>query len=269
VFRNLFFENGFRDHNYNDFFDDMDGFGGLETVPHEYLENSLRDSFKPGWKFGPEPYFSRTLPTTLSPKACESYLRHSRLPIDRRDYYLSKLFQFFYIVLDAKFEIGFSDRKVSLQLREILEGIPVDLLPPDSRIAWSELWWDFYGHTCSEGLDAVMSWLEKEIGARIEAHHGEAAGQTRKRRRGPQPQLSLCRKTARIVQSLGPSDWSRSEKIKSVCETLDREEVPMSPAWERWKSPPKTWIDALVGRKELVTKLIDYRLKQDRAYPGG
>jgi len=43
----------------------------------------------------------------------------------------------------------------------------------------------------------------------------------------------------------------------------------MSPAWERWKSPPKTWIDALVGRKELVTKLIDYRLKQDRAYPGG
>jgi hypothetical protein len=264
VFRNLFYEDGFLDYNYNDFFDDGDGFGRLESVTNAWIESCLRRSYRPGrLEGGLEPYFDRTLPTTLSPKSCQGFLRQTKLPIDERDYYLSKLFQFIYVTLDVRFELGFSANEVSKHLREILDEIPIGVLPPDSRIDWSELWWDFYRMTHSQTQDVVMSWLEKRISVLV---HGSSNKTVHERRHGPEPDLHVVRKTAGVIQSHYLGDWKRADTLQSVCEDLDKEEVPMSSAWRQWATSPGTWVQALQLHKERVVKLIDYRLKQARRY---
>jgi hypothetical protein len=65
VFRNIYlFSQAFRDHNWNDFFDD------LRQGKESYIEGELQRSY--GGAEWPEPYFNRTLPVTLTRESCES-----------------------------------------------------------------------------------------------------------------------------------------------------------------------------------------------------
>ena len=115
LFRNIyFFCKPFRNHNWNDFF------GDLRQDEELYIEAELRRSY--ATPSGPEPYFYRILPVTLTPESCDSFLRSTSLPITARDYYLSKLFQFLYLPLVQKFLLEDHPTEVSERLAEFQIG---------------------------------------------------------------------------------------------------------------------------------------------------
>ena len=147
MFHNIYyFCKSFRNHNWNDFF------GDLRQDQEPYIEAELRRSYAPPSQPGPEPYFYRILPVTLTPGSCDSFLRSTSLPITARDYYLSKLFQFLYLPLVQKFLLEDHPTEVSERLAEFLDSIPPGCTERLAEFDWSQ----FYGDTLRYDLHDVL-----------------------------------------------------------------------------------------------------------------
>jgi hypothetical protein len=145
LFHNIYSScKSFRDHNWNDFF------GDLRQDQEPYIEAELRRSYAN--PLGPEPYFYRILPVTLTPESCESFLRSTNLPIGARDYYLSKLFQFLYLPLELKFLLEDDATEVSKRLEEFLDAIPPECMERLAEFDWSQ----FYDDTLRYELHDVL-----------------------------------------------------------------------------------------------------------------
>lgn len=148
MFRNIYlFDQAFRDHNWNDFFDD------LRQDKESYIEAELQRSYGDAW--GPDPYFERTLPVTLTRESCESFLRSTSLPISARDYYLSKLFQFLYSALLANSQLEHGETDVRERLEQFLDGILQECTERLNEFDWAE----FYADTRNYELDEILSRL--------------------------------------------------------------------------------------------------------------
>jgi hypothetical protein len=147
LFRNIHFSSkSFRNHNWNDFF------GDLRQDKEPYIEAALRRSYADPRGPGPEPYFYKILPVTLTPESCESFLRSTSLPIAARDYYLSKLFQFLHVPLVLKFQLENDPSQVSEPLEEFLDGISPECTARLAEFDWSE----FYEDTLRYDLPEVL-----------------------------------------------------------------------------------------------------------------
>jgi hypothetical protein len=148
LFRNIYFScKSFRDHNWNDFS------GDLRHDEELYIEAELRRSYCANPREpGPEPYFYKILPVTLTPDSCESFLRSTSLPIAARDYYLSKLFQFLHVPLVMKFRLENDPSEVSKPLEEFLDGISPECTERLAEFDWSE----FYEDTLRYDLREVL-----------------------------------------------------------------------------------------------------------------
>jgi hypothetical protein len=147
LFHNIYYScKSFRNHNWNDFF------GDLRQDQELYIEAELRRSYAKPHPPGPEPYFYRILPVTLTPGSCESFLRSTSLPIAARDYYLSKLFQFLHLPLVLKFLLEDDPTEVSERLEEFLDGIPPECTERLAEFDWSQ----FYDDTLRYDLDDVL-----------------------------------------------------------------------------------------------------------------
>ena len=72
-----------------------------------------------------DPFYETLVDATLSSGASKAFVRaHPDLPIDERDYSLSKLFQFFYLPLTIRF-IRDHHYYIRIRLDEILESLSV------------------------------------------------------------------------------------------------------------------------------------------------
>jgi len=150
LFRNLYsFCQPFRDHNWNDFFHD------LRQDKEDYIERQLEDGYHGD---GPDPYFYSAFPVTLSPPACESFLRFTNLPVTARDYYLSKLYQFLYVPLQIKFQLDHRD-SVSETLKEFLDGIPGEYIERLAEFDWDGFYQDTFDHDLEEVLRRLPEYL--------------------------------------------------------------------------------------------------------------
>jgi hypothetical protein len=132
VFSNLFSGVGprFYDHNFSNFID------RIEQHSCDDLRALLSDSWGP-WgresRFDPN-FFGNIVFVTLSPETCASFFRaYPNLPVTERDYYLSKLFQFIWLIatnwIDHR---GDAKDRYSYGIEETLEGSIA--LVPDSMI---------------------------------------------------------------------------------------------------------------------------------------
>lgn len=156
MFRNLYlFDQAFRDHNWNDFFDD------LRQDKESYIEAQLEMSYEEG---GPEPYFERIFPVTLNQESCASFMRSTSLPITDRDYYLSKLHQFLYVPLQfaANFDPTFTredHEAMPERLARFLNGIPPACIERLSKFDWDQFHYDTVRCPLNEVLSGLHLYL--------------------------------------------------------------------------------------------------------------
>ena len=154
MFHNLYlFDQAFRDHNWNDFFDD------LRQDKESYIEAQLDMS-----QGGPEPYFERIFPVTLSQESCASFKRSDRRPISDQDYYLSKLFQFLYVPLQfaANFDPTFTREDYEAmpeRLTRFLNGIPPACIERLSEFDWDQFHYDTVWCPLNEVLSRLHLYL--------------------------------------------------------------------------------------------------------------
>ena len=91
MFRNLFFQSRlFRDFNFTDCL------GRVESVSNRSLSHQIRAAYNAG---PPDPCFVDTIALSLRMETSARFLKSVDLPLEPRDYLLSKLFQFLYLPL--------------------------------------------------------------------------------------------------------------------------------------------------------------------------
>ena len=72
----------------------------LERPSGDWIARSLARVFKSGDRRQLEPYLEDTIARTLAPSSCDAFFRkNAEMPFTKRDYYLSKAFQFLYAAL--------------------------------------------------------------------------------------------------------------------------------------------------------------------------
>ena len=232
----------------------------MERISNGAIEAMLVRSFQPArgpFPFeGLEPYFPPIVPLTLSTQCCESFMRsYPDLPIESRDYYLSKLFQFLLDLWAARFGINEAER-FSYHLQESLDGIPVQRL---RNTDWSVFWFDCYDDcVAGDKLEAVVDLFERRLGVALKPCGAEPS----KRRPGPKPDLQRLRLIARVIaQSTrnGP-DWRDS--LYDVCKALDQAGISTSDGqgakvFTSWSTKLKA-----AGGPDKVRKGIQYALKR-------
>jgi hypothetical protein len=264
VFTNLWLHQALRDHNFSDFYAVYPG-GRIAEISHDWILTSVRNSYADA--AGLEPFFDSILPYTLSAKCCASFLRaHSSLPVDERDYYLSKLFQFIYLTLEVRFNLeGIADLQVKGRVQDLLNRIPDEWLPPQGEgQAWQRVWELFYDDTRSLQTDAVLDRLPEHIKTVFpETRNVQARPekQPSRRRRGPRPDMKSHRKVAQIIKRCG-SDWQEAAALEKACLALDHNKIPTSKSWAKLNPPALSWERALLYHRDRVIKAIAYRLQQ-------
>src|SRR6266851_8715283 len=107
----------FQDHNFTDYGGSLEKRSAKE-VHHDALEAELT---QPGGIV--DPRYVATVRKTLSPECFASFMRTVDVPVTKRDYYLSKLFQFFVSAL--LFRCGFNEEaeESCRALAKMLDGI--------------------------------------------------------------------------------------------------------------------------------------------------
>jgi len=117
MFRNLFFQSQrFRDFNLTDCL------GRVESMSDRSLRHEIRAAYNTG---PPDPCFVDTISFSLRMETAARFLKSVDLPLEPRDYLLSKLFQFLYLPLKIQNQL---DEPDALPLRRRLElwldGLP-------------------------------------------------------------------------------------------------------------------------------------------------
>jgi hypothetical protein len=107
----------------------------LQKIPFDYMDKMLWEEFNCGDDESAfDPLFVRDFRTTLSPECCEMFFREQpSVPATHRDYYLSKLFQFWYMAMSqARFTWptpGLDPLDPERILKSALDQVPDKLLP--------------------------------------------------------------------------------------------------------------------------------------------
>lgn len=154
MFVNLYFGcPQFKDENCTDVLDRH------EFVNDSYIRRCLLECYQTGEI--PEPALRMTIRLTLSRAASEAFFRMVPGALGGyRDYALSKVFQFLWVPMQCKFDVGEYDddgegSDVRTRLESLLVRIPEDQL---ARLSESDEWWqDFYSDTLSNNLEGVLS----------------------------------------------------------------------------------------------------------------
>jgi hypothetical protein len=179
MFLNLFYlsDSDFQNHNFSDF----NNVGGGDPILRKsaraiqrYIVESYKpDPRRPGRLEGFAPDFDYIFPMTLSDGCCASFIRtHPALPITARDYFLSKAFQFLYVMIAIRYWPDDPELlnvwqwpkefEVRRALQDSLDQISADqsgtLCGDDLR--W---WWDTCADTLRYDLEAVLRRLRTRI----------------------------------------------------------------------------------------------------------
>lgn len=240
----------------------------MEQVTAEWIAATLKRSFhpnpkRPGQLGGIEPYFDPILPMTFSMRCGISFIRaNPSLPISRRDFFLSKLLQFVIEALKAKFG---DERTGDMEnrLHEILDRVPADRIPPDSRVDWVGLWWDTYWdcHDCPAYGD-VLGHLEIRIEKLL------ADPMPPDRRPGPKPDAAYHRTIRTAVEAYERRGRPWKEHLKSLCAELDRRGVAAHIGRERRQS--STWgakLQSPEGPRKVIKSIEHSIRKTNKAAP--
>jgi hypothetical protein len=262
VFLNLYSlkDPAFRNHNFNDFGNTYGGREAIEQATAEWIVERLKGSFepdpkRPGHLKGIEPYFHSILPMTLSVRCENSFIRSNpALPINSRDYFLSKLLQFLIEALTAKYGYDpLSDMEA--KLHEILDRVPSDRIPPAKRIDCVSLWWETYWdcHDCEaygDVLDHLATRIDKLLADPIPPV----------RRPGPKPDAAYHRTICDVVKKYNRQRRPWKENLDGVCAELDRQNISVRISREEKRGC--TWSEKLgsPGGRSKVIKAINYSL---------
>lgn len=90
--------------------------------------------------------------------------------------------------------------------------------------------------------------------------HSKPWSRTQQRKRGPKADLENHAKVAKIIRSYGDT-WTADENLSDICESLDREEIPIPKTWPTRTPPSRSWRRALTNDATLVIKAIKDRCK--------
>jgi hypothetical protein len=149
MFCNLYFSGcaeGFREHNFSDWGGSLAKWTARQ-VHFEAIEADLTSSGRNAY-----PAYVATVAKTVSPECCAAFVRGVAAPVRESDYYLSKLFQFFYSPLLARCGTNEEVEAVGPMLEQLLNGLG-DF--PFEQV--SELQWDrFYADAAKYGLLSVV-----------------------------------------------------------------------------------------------------------------
>lgn len=241
----------FREFNFDD------TLGRFEPVTSEYIRARIAESYREEFPTALGPDFVHTMRLTLSRGTGQAFFRaNPRLPATERDFYLSKWFQFLYVVLEVRYRLGAEpewETQVAIEaaLDPNQEWLPESTNMPDVD------WWAFYYDTRKYDLLTVLKRLPKHINTRLgeDTTYQETLAKS-KSRRGPKPDMDRHREIAAIVWSHG-TEWRSEGTLHEICEELDTKNVRVSPNWARWA---RSWVRALEVRKHAVTKAIQYSL---------
>jgi hypothetical protein len=240
----------FADHNFGEL-------GGIHHDPEFWVRGCILNGYTEN---GPwmEPYFFDMVRLTLSPGAAAAYIRtHPSLPITERDCSLSKVFQFVYTALEARFNLPeHSDPNVRLELEDVLDDLPASVLMQLPEFDWEGIFWD----VLSGDLQTVVSRIRKRIQIGFSGRYDPV--ESPRRKRGPKADAGRHTQIADIVRRAGP-DWREDQALKKICESLDKSGIKVSPSWNTWKPPVRKSRRALEMRKHDVIKALQYSL--DRA----
>lgn len=245
MFQNLYFlsDPAFRNFNFSDFWSESPARAPFESVPEEYIEARIRESYAPDSK-PPEPYFYSILPFTLSERCCKAFLRSNPgLPITERDYYLSKLFQFLYRPLIESAPIDWSGTdEIAALLCAFLDQLPDRVVSELSKFDWQGFYQDTWLYEPLEVINRLPQHLPRDLSL--------TAGRA-PRKHGFDPDMENHVKVAGVVTTHGP-DWKQD--LPQICAELDDLGVPHPEEWAGWSSALET------GKQERVIKAIQYRL---------
>ena len=179
MFLNLYYlaDPCFRNHNFSDFWNES-GYAPVTQEPEWRIEGYIHASYQPDSQRperfnGFPPDFDPIFPFTLSDTCCDTFVRtHPELPIARRDYFLSKAFQFLYATIVLRYwpnAESLTDPMVvrgASEIREVLQRSLDRLSDQDlPRLCAPELdwWWAVYSDTLNYNVDRVLKGLEKRF----------------------------------------------------------------------------------------------------------
>jgi hypothetical protein len=245
----------FRDFNY---FDTLDRF---ETIPNEYFRNRVRESYLEEGRGAIEPAFLDGMRLTLGHGARQAFYRaHPTFPATERDYYLSKLFQFVYVVLDVRY--GLTEKppwEVRIQIEAALDSNQ-DWLPEATGMPEVD-WGAFYHDTRRFDLQTVLKRLPRHVD-RSSGSQGPTPKGAKEvsagRRRGPKSDMARHLKIAGIVNKNGP-DWRATEALDEICIALDKNKIRVPRNWLPWA---QSWARAVEKKKFVVIKVLQYSLEK-------
>jgi hypothetical protein len=239
-------------------FNYSDTVGRFEPVSSDDFRARLRNSYREEHAISLEPYFFDAMRLTLSRGARQAFFRsHPNLPATERDYYLSKHFQFLYIVLEVRYGLRAEPEwEVQIQVEATLD--PNQEWVPEASTMPEVNWWEFYKDTRQYDLQTVLQRLPKHVNAGS-GSPTPASKRSEKGpggRRGPKADMTRHLQIAAVVDQHGP-EWRNEETLLEICDALDQNHVRVPASWLTWA---RSWSRAVQEKKHQVTKAIQYSL---------
>lgn len=266
MFKNLFSLSGsrFNDHNFTDYGNLDYGGDSLRQITSDEILEMLKVSFRPdperpGSTLDLPPKFLGTLRLTLAEVCYNSFIRaNPATPIYPRDYYLSKVFQFVYLLLVARFdyETVIHSRQ---SLHRVLDQLQSTHMPPDTRISLADLLWESYsGCLVYERPPRVLVLLRRFLRNALNPPEPGSQPGTRGPARDTKNQQLIWETTERCT----PEGCTKKGKalrkyLPQICAQLDGKEVPASNG--RGQKTTMRWSEKLElpGGPEKVCKAIE------------
>ena len=246
MFRNLYFQSPpFRNFNFTDCLE------RIEPVSERSLLRDIRVAYGSG---DVDPCFVDTVELSLRLETARRFLDHVSLPLEPRDFLLSKLFQFLYVPLTIQNQLDHPDAlPLRRQLELWLDNLPESVVARLYRFDWTSFFFD------SNRLD------RGKLLARLDRYLPPLRRKRRRQawmgRRGPAPDVAGYNAIRRAVRAAG-KNWRLRAGLKRVAETLDGWEVPTPDSWTKLDPPATTWRSAVESHTKLVRKILEYRLER-------
>jgi len=176
-----------------------------------------------------EPYIWHTFIYTLGRRCCSKYLPTCAEPAEALDYYLSKLYQFLYLIFSAAYGGDFE----SPSLYRLICAIPRDSAVPQEAEQWYQIWIRCLDTACRSDCQTALNEFEGCI---------TALGARRKPGRRPEPDRN--RVLAELTYKYGP-DWQKKENLSSIRKALAASGLNSNSKYEWLKMPDENLKKAL------------------------